>query len=300
LDRILTSCQRVRVAEEAAYSYNRGGTEITGPSIKLLEVVAQHWGNIEFGFRELARYPATRTQPGESVVEAFCWDMQTNARRKVSFTVQHAMKANKTLKILTDPRDIYEYVANNAQRRVRTCMENIIPRDILDEAMDQCSKTLKEKAPVTTEGITKLLDAFKRFDVTKEQIETRLQRRIDTMTSAQMAAMRRIYKSLDEGMSNADEWFKVEEAKGSKVATSDLNDKVGTKTKKPKAEPKEEPVSNGPMLEKLKKQMAAATVDEARNLYDLVCGPDSTVELTEDEATSIGDWRDSRLAELAK
>ena len=35
LDRIQIACQRPGLAEQALYTYSRGGTEITGPSIRL-------------------------------------------------------------------------------------------------------------------------------------------------------------------------------------------------------------------------------------------------------------------------
>ncbi len=53
MDRILQACTRPTLAESALYSYSRGGSEITGPSIRLAEVAAQTWGNIQFGIREL-------------------------------------------------------------------------------------------------------------------------------------------------------------------------------------------------------------------------------------------------------
>lgn len=289
LDRILLSCQRVGVAEEATYSYSKGGTEITGPSIKLLEVVAQHWGNIDFGFREIGRFRATPGQPGESIVEAFAWDLQNNVRRKAQFSVPHEIKAYDRMKPLVDERDIYEWMANNAQRRVRTCLENIIPRDIVDAALDQCAKTLKEKAPVTPEGIAKLMEAFAKQGVTKEQIEARLQRRIDTMTPAQMAAMRRIWKSIDEGVSKSADWFKSEQPPEQPTADG-----------KSKADRMADEMAGGlTLLEKTRRQMAIATADEAGRLYDMLVGPESTVEWTQEEAKLIGDWRDARVADLA-
>jgi hypothetical protein len=209
LDRILTSAQRPGVAEEAEYEYSRGGTPITGPTIKLLELVAQHWGNLEFGFRELARYPGANGLPGESVVEAFAWDLQTNTRRKVSFNVQHAMKSGQKMKTLTDPRDVYEHLANHAQRRVRTCLENIIPRDIVDTALEQCRQTLKTNEAVTPEKISKMLAAFAELGTTKEAVEARIQRRADTLTPAQMVQLRRIYASIKDGMSKPEDWFPI-------------------------------------------------------------------------------------------
>lgn len=209
MDKILTSCQRIEMAAGAEYEYSRGGTQISGASIKLLEVIAQKWGNIDFGFRELARYPGQNGQAGESTVEAYAWDLESNTRRKVQFTVRHEMTARGKNKVLTDPRDIYEYVANQAQRRVRTCLENVIPRDIIESAREQCRKTLTSKEPVTQEKITALLEAFKQFGVTREHIESRLQRKIATISSAQMLQMRRIFASLRDGIADPSEFFEM-------------------------------------------------------------------------------------------
>ena len=62
MNRILKSCQRTTLAESAMYSYPRGGQEVTGPSIRLAECLAQNWGNIEFGYTELER------KQGESTI----------------------------------------------------------------------------------------------------------------------------------------------------------------------------------------------------------------------------------------
>ena len=48
----------------AAISYARGGTEITGSSIRLAEAIVQNWQNVQFGIRELEQWF------GESTIEA--------------------------------------------------------------------------------------------------------------------------------------------------------------------------------------------------------------------------------------
>jgi hypothetical protein len=106
MDRILVACQRPGLAEHALYTYNRGGTEVTGPSIRLAETIAQNWGNLQFGVRELEQ------RSGESAVEAFAWDMETNVRQVKTFRVKHERYANKRIYRLEDPRDIYEMTAN--------------------------------------------------------------------------------------------------------------------------------------------------------------------------------------------
>lgn len=209
IDKIKTACQRPRLAEAAEYSYSRGGQEISGPTIDLLTIIANCWGNVQFGFRELSQ------TNGESLVEAFAWDLETNSQRKVQFSVPHVRVSDrgKSRTVLTDPRDIYEHVANFAQRRVRKCLEDVIPVDVVEDALEECRTTLRESDPVTPERIQAMADAFeKSFRVTRPMLEERLGRRLDTIAPAQMASMKRIFKSLKDGMSKPEDWFRQEQA----------------------------------------------------------------------------------------
>lgn len=258
LDRILTSCQRPGVAEAAEYEYSRGGTSIVGATIKLLELVAQKWGNIEFGFRELARYPGVGGQPGESVVEAFAWDLESNTRRRAQFTVRHelGLKGGRT-KTLTDPRDVYEWIANQAMRRVRTCLENVIPRDIVDAARDEARKTLATNEAITPQKIANVVKAFSEYGVTKAQIEARLQRHLDTITPAQMVQLRRIYTSLKDGMGEPSDWFTVEADQPEKSTKEKAKDAL-RKQAKPAAAAAEQPKAAEKAPEPQPKEEAAA------------------------------------------
>lgn len=64
-NRIMQSCKRKSLAESAMYEYPRGGTKVSGPSIRLAEAMAQNWGNIDFGITELEQ------KNGESQVMAY-------------------------------------------------------------------------------------------------------------------------------------------------------------------------------------------------------------------------------------
>src|SRR5690625_3413878 len=134
--RILDACKRPSLAETAIYSYPRGGTKVEGPSIRLAEVLAQNWGNLAFGVKELEQ------KEGESVAMAYAWDLETNVRQEKVFTVPHIRYTRSGIKKLTDPRDIYEMVANNGARRLRACILGIIPGDIVDKAVEECNRTL--------------------------------------------------------------------------------------------------------------------------------------------------------------
>jgi hypothetical protein len=95
---------------------------------------------------------------------------------------------------------------------MRACILGLIPGDIVEAAIEECEITMKAKADTGPEGIKRLVEAFAKLGVTKEQIEKRIQRRIDTITAANMVSLKKVYNSLKDGMSAITDWFEVEPA----------------------------------------------------------------------------------------
>lgn len=203
-ERILNDCTRSTLAQGALYSYARGGTEITGPSIRLAEVIAQNWGNLDIGIRELEQ------KNGESIMQAFAWDLETNTRVVKNFTVKHVRDTRDGGKRLTSGRDIYELTANQGSRRLRACILSIIPGDVVEAAVNQCEKTLKAKVDMSPEKIAAMVETFEAVGVTKLMIEKRIQCRIDAIKPAQVLHLRKIYTALKDGMANIKDFFEVE------------------------------------------------------------------------------------------
>lgn len=228
MDRILNACTRPGLAESAVYTYARGGSDISGPSIRLAETLAQQWGNFQFGIRELEQ------RNGESTVQAFAWDVETNTRREVTFQVQHLRFTRSGSKRLDDPRDIYEMVANQGARRLRACILAIIPGDVTEAAVAQCEATMSTKADTGPEAMHKMITAFEAFGVTREQIEKRIQRRIDSIQPAQVVSLKKVYASLRDGMSAPGDWFELAEGaqadEGKQQSTAQLADATPART----------------------------------------------------------------------
>ena len=208
LDRILNACARPTMAEVAVYEYSRGGSPVTGPTIRVAEMIAQNWGNLQFGIRELEQ------RHGESTVEAFAWDLETNTRQSKVFQVPHLRHTRNGTTVLKDPRDIYEMVANQGARRLRACILGVIPGDVVEAATEQCEQTMRTKIDITPKSLKVMLDKFAAYGVTKEQIEARIQRRLDTITPAQFVNLRKIYNSLKDEMSKPEDWFPKLDAPG--------------------------------------------------------------------------------------
>jgi hypothetical protein len=203
MDRILQSCTRLGLAEGALYQYARGGQDISGPSIRLAETIAQHWGNISSGVVELSR------RNGESECLAYAWDLETNFRDEKRFIVKHIRNTRRGSMALSEERDIYETVANSAARRKRACLLAVIPGDVVESATRQVELTLRTSAEISPDRIKAMLETFAEYGIAREMIEQRIQRRLDAITPALFLQLGKIANGLKDGMSSASDWFEV-------------------------------------------------------------------------------------------
>jgi hypothetical protein len=197
-DAILAACTRVSLAETAQYAYTRGSTQVTGPSIRLAEAIAQLWGNIKFGIQEVSQ------ANGESTVKAFAWDLETLTHREVIFQVPHVRYTkNRGIERLTDPRDIYELVANQGARRLRACILAVIQGDIVEAAQEQCDETLKNSGGAPAEQLKKIVAGFAELGVGPEALAVKLGHRLEATNLAEVLRLKKIYRGIRDGLTTA-------------------------------------------------------------------------------------------------
>ena len=204
-NRVAQACQRKGIAEKAFYSYSRGGSVVNGPTIRFAEELARCWGNIDYGIKELSQ------DNGKSEMQAYAWDLETNAQSVQNFTNPHIREVNGKAKILTSQRDIYEINANMGARRLRSRILAILPNDLVDMAIAECRKTLagNNDEPLI-DRVKKMIVAFSKIGVTQEQIEHRLKRKVDTMTADDFVDFTGIYNAIKNKESKISEWFEAE------------------------------------------------------------------------------------------
>jgi len=200
---IRTACQRQRLAELAIYQYRKGGAVVEGPSIRLAEMIAREMGNIQFGRRELS------TNNRETKVQVFAYDLERNTSEVIEFTVRHEMKARGQRRVLEDPREIYEHVANQSARRMRAALLAVIPGDVVDMALDEINKTLSRQdgGKPLTDQIREMVFYFRDLGVTAEMIEGRVGHSIDSLSHYEVAQLRKIFASLRDEASSVSDWF---------------------------------------------------------------------------------------------
>lgn len=209
----MEACQRPTMAEKAFYSFPRGGQTVEGPTIRFAEELARCWGNIDYGIKELSQ------DDGKSEMQAYAWDLETNAQSVQNFTNPHQREQGKKMVTLTSQRDIYENNANMATRRLRSRILAILPSWFVEDCIAECKKTLagQNETPLV-DRVKKMVVQFAKLGVTQEQIETRLKKKIDTMNADDFVEYIGIYNAIKQGESKIADWFEAE-----KVA-SDLTD----------------------------------------------------------------------------
>lgn len=202
-NRIIQACKRRSLAEKAEYEYPRGSEMVTGPSIRLAEAMAQAWGNIDFGIMELEQ------KAGESQVMAYAWDLETNTRQTKIFTVPHKRHTKKGDYALTDPRDIYEMVANQGARRLRACILGVIPGDVVEAAREQCRLTLSNGNGQPIEDLVRQCTAQLKdeFGVPLEAVEKFIGCKAEAFTMQSLQRLKRVYTSLKDGIAKREDYF---------------------------------------------------------------------------------------------
>lgn len=212
----MEACQRPTMAAKAFYSFPRGGQTVEGPTIRFAEELARCWGNIDYGIKELSQ------DDGKSEMQAYAWDLETNAQSVQNFTNPHQREQGKKMVTLTSQRDIYENNANMATRRLRSRILAILPSWFVEDAIAECKKTLTGKNDMPLiDRVKNMVVAFAKLGVTQEQIEKRLKRKIDTMNADDFTTFIGIYNAIKQGESKIADWFESNPV--ASELTSELN-----------------------------------------------------------------------------
>lgn len=196
LQSALKECQRKELAEAAQYEFPKGDSVVKGPSIRLVEVLARHWGNITSGVDELD------SKDGETTIKSYAWDLETNVSDSKTFTVKHERTTKKGTYKLKDERDIYEMVANKGARRKRACLLSVLPGWYVDAAVTACEETLKKSltdGKSMEEVISSIVSAFSEFDISPDQIEDKLGKPVESLSKNDVVKLRHLYSAIKDG-----------------------------------------------------------------------------------------------------
>lgn len=200
----IQACQRPTMAAKAFYAYPRAGQTVEGPTIRFAEELARCWGNIDYGIKELSQ------DNGKSELQAYAWDLETNAQSVQNFTNPHQREVRGKMQSLTSQRDIYENNANMATRRMRARILAILPAWFVEDCIAECKKTLagQNDAPLI-DRVKKMVVQFAKYGVSQEMIERRLKRKVESMTADDFTEYIGIFNAIKGGESKVADWFEA-------------------------------------------------------------------------------------------
>lgn len=222
LQQVLQECERKDLAESALYEFPRGDSVVKGPSIRLVEVLARHWGNIMSGVVELD------AKDGTTTIKCFAWDLETNTSDEKTFAVKHERSTKKGSYKLTDERDIYEMVANKGARRKRACLLAVMPGWYVDAAIEACEATLANSltdGKSLEEVIATMVEAFHEFGITPEQIAEKVGKPdVSKLSKKDVVKLRNLYSAIKDGfVKPSDAFGGGSEAEGTPVSSDEAN-----------------------------------------------------------------------------
>lgn len=201
---LMNACKMASFAGVAFYSVPRAGGAVTGPSIRLAEEVARVYGNFEYGHRELAR------DSTKSEIEVYAWDKEKNNRSIRQITVYHVRDTKNGSFPLRDQKDIDDKIANVASKQVRGRILALMPKWLVEEAIQECRRTIagNNEEPVEAR-IRKMSQAFAKFGVTVKHLEGYLGHKLSETLLDEIPDLQGIFNAIREGTPPS-EFFSVE------------------------------------------------------------------------------------------
>lgn len=199
--KLLRSCSRPRFADEVTYNYPRGKQRVIGLSIYFAREAARLWGNIRYGFY------VVRDDEDERHVRCWAWDVETNAKVEMDDTFRKLVqrkddRTGKTSWIVPDERDLRELTGNRAAKAVRNCILALLPEDLKAECEEKAEATLKNEGATDPDAMRKkIVDGFGMLNIPVSELERYLGHKLAVATPAELAELRQMWKSLQEGQS---------------------------------------------------------------------------------------------------
>lgn len=228
---LLRAADRVGFAERASYAYPRGGSTITGPSIILAREFMRAWGNIESGFAVIDANDEWTT------IEAWAIDLQTNARKREQRRFRSKIqrknyKTKETEWVVPDERDYGELVNRNAAKAERNAILALMPRDVVDDCLDRCLKTLAAVADGRIKAdpervVRNILATYQAIGVTRVQLEEKIGCTLEGMSGEKLEELRGIYRGISSGEVEVSSAFPPPVEKGAKGAADVLRERLG-------------------------------------------------------------------------
>ena len=197
-------CKRETFARSATYSYPRGGSTITGPSVKLARGLAQVYGNIRYG------YDLKIGQDDTATVIGWAWDLENNTRAEVTHVFKRLIQrknkdTGETVWVQPDERDFRELVSKNGAISERNAILKVVGQELVEDATGICRQTIKLGIKDAKGEQKRLIIEFKRFGVSSSMLDEYVGS--TEWSTDNIVELTEIYNSIKDGQTTRDDYF---------------------------------------------------------------------------------------------
>lgn len=150
----------VEVAESCIYAVPRGGKTISGPSIRLAEIVASSWGNLHVGSRIVDE------EERNVVVEGAAWDLEANLKMvtQVKRRITYADGGRFNDDMITMTGNAAASIAR------RNAIFGVIPRCFVSDLFTKIRKVAVGDAKTLTERRGTVIERLNKMGATTDRI----------------------------------------------------------------------------------------------------------------------------------
>ncbi len=241
LEALLRACARPRFASGACYPFVQDGLQFFAPGVDLAREAARCYRHIRYGVTVLV------DDDDRMQVTGWAWDLLSGnyAETPESFMKQasEVIEGRVYLRSVAGNESALRALVNRRGAHAeRNAILKVLPRWLVEEAVDAAVATNVRQAEVELEATRKVLAAsFKSRGVSRAQLEGHLGHSLDEVTPEEIASLRGIFASLRDGATEIGDHFEVEEPKPKKAAPRKKAAKKRTRKKAKKKAAKRKP-----------------------------------------------------------
>ena len=208
--KVLAECTNPALAEAAIYKIPRGGTTISGPSIRLAEAIRRSWGNngVESTLVEeddqRRVYQVSFTDYESGIFEAREVVVQKTVERSKPekdgsyISVRKNSNGQNTFTVRASEDDLLMKQNSLISKAERNMVTAAIPRELLEEAVAACKKRLQEQSKKPGES-KRVVDAFATLGVPQKDLEGYIGLKVADFTPDTLQELRAIYTAIKDG-----------------------------------------------------------------------------------------------------
>jgi hypothetical protein len=223
----------VEIAESCMYSLPRAGKAITGPSVRLAEMVASAYGNLHVGARVVG------VEDKEIIAQGVAWDLEKNIR----VTIEKRRRITKKDGRRFD--DDMITVTGNAAASIglRDAIFRVIPRAYVMTVYEAARKVAVGDASTLADKRKLVMERLQKMGATPDRILARIEKAaIEDIGLTELEVLIGLGTAIKDGGTTVDDAFPVVQQLNTDKGKSAI-DRIVENSKKPK-ESKESAASN--------------------------------------------------------